>query len=134
LKMPDQQPGDVIDQIRRMVFNPDVTVRMRGVMEKCTYCTQRISRAKIEAKARWAEDLTAGKDVADYPYVQEGDIVTACAAACATEAITFGDLNDPKSKVAQLQNKNKRTYMLLDELNTRPRTKHMGLVRNPVKA
>ncbi|MEM9420391.1 MAG: TAT-variant-translocated molybdopterin oxidoreductase [Planctomycetota bacterium] len=147
LKMPDQQPGDVIDQIRRMVFNPDVTVRMRGVMEKCTYCTQRIQRAKIEAKARWAENKTAAEalpagpektkrlaELDDYPYVQDGDIVTACAAACATGAITFGNLNDPKSKVAQLQNKNKRAYKLLEELNARPRTQHMGLVRNPVKA
>ena len=134
LKMPDQQPGDMIDQVRRMVFNPDVTVRMRGVMEKCTYCTQRIQRAKIEAKARWAEAKTAGHDVADYPYVEDGGITTACEGACPTEAITFGNLNDPKAKVAQLQNKNKRSYRLLEELNSRPRTKHMGLVRNPVKA
>lgn len=134
LKMPDQQQGDVIDQVRRMVFNPDVTVRMRGVMEKCTYCTQRINRAKIEAKARWAEAKTAGHVVEDYPYVADGGITTACQGACPTEAITFGNLNDPAAKVAQLQNKNKRAYKLLEELNSRPRTKHMGLVRNPVKA
>ncbi|MEM1107727.1 MAG: TAT-variant-translocated molybdopterin oxidoreductase [Planctomycetota bacterium] len=147
LKMPDTQPNAVIDQIRRMVFNPDVTVRMRGVMEKCTYCTQRISRAKIEAKARWAEHKTAvealpeGPEkqkqlaaIEDYPYVKEHDIVTACAAACATEAISFGNLNDPTTKVSQLQNKNKRAYKLLEELNARPRTQHLGLVRNPVKA
>ncbi|MEM7626163.1 MAG: TAT-variant-translocated molybdopterin oxidoreductase [Planctomycetota bacterium] len=134
LKMPDQQPGDVIDQVRRMVFNPDVTVRMRGVMEKCTYCTQRIQRAKIEAKAEWAQAKTAGREVDDYPYVEDGGVVTACQGACPTEAITFGNLNDPKAKVAQLQNKNKRSYKLLEELNSRPRTKHMGLVRNPVKA
>jgi molybdopterin-containing oxidoreductase family iron-sulfur binding subunit len=133
LKMPDQQPNDVIDQVRRMVFNPDVTVRMRGVMEKCTYCTQRISRARIEAKARWAEAKAAGKTVEDYPYVEDGAVVTACQAACPTEAISFGNLNDPKSKVAQLQNlkKTPRAYGLLPELNTRPRTKHLGLVRNP---
>ncbi|MBB6429445.1 TAT-variant-translocated molybdopterin oxidoreductase [Algisphaera agarilytica] len=134
LKMPDQQPGDVIDQIRRMVFNPDVTVRMRGVMEKCTYCTQRIQRAKIEAKARWAEAKTAGQEVDDYPYVDDGKLTTACQGACPTEAITFGNLNDPKAKVAQIQSKNKRAYKLLSELNSRPRTQHMGLVRNPVKA
>ncbi len=129
LKMPDQQPGEVIDQIRRMMFNPDVTVRMRGVMEKCTYCTQRIQRAKITAKAQWAQDKTAGKDVADYPYVEDGGVVTACQAACPTEAITFGNLNDPKSAVATT-NRGKRSYKLLEELNSRPRTKHMALVRN----
>lgn len=134
LKMPDQQQPEVIDQIRRMVFNPDVTVRMRGVMEKCTYCTQRINRARIEAKARWAEAKTAGKEVADYPYVADGAVTTACQGACPTEAITFGNLNDPKSKVSELQNtkKSPRAYKLLEELNSRPRTKHMGLVRNPV--
>ncbi|MEM8737716.1 MAG: TAT-variant-translocated molybdopterin oxidoreductase [Planctomycetota bacterium] len=134
LKFPDQEPGDTIDQIRRMVFNPDVTVRMRGVMEKCTYCTQRINRAKISAKAQWAQDKTAGKPVDDYPYLQDGDVVTACQGACPTEAIAFGNLNDPSSKVSEHQNKNKRSYKLLEELNSRPRTQHMGLVRNPVKA
>ena len=129
LKMPDQQQGEVIDQIRRMMFNPDVTVRMRGVMEKCTYCTQRINRAKITAKAEWAKDKTAGKDVADYPYVEDGAIVTACQGACPTEAITFGNLNDPASKVAKTT-RVKRSYKLLEELNSRPRTKHMALIRN----
>lgn len=135
LKMPDQQQGEVIDQIRRMMFNPDVTVRMRGVMEKCTYCTQRIQRAKITAKADWAKDKTAGRhdDAAnggdDYPYVKDGGVVTACQAACPTEAITFGNLNDPKSAVATTT-RGKRSYKLLEELNSRPRTKHMALVRN----
>ena len=133
LKMPDQQPGEVIDQIRRMMFNPDVTVRMRGVMEKCTYCTQRIQRAKITAKADWAKDKTAGKNVADYPYVEDGGVVTACQAACPTEAITFGNLNDPKAAVAKTT-RGKRSYKLLEELNSRPRTKHMALVRNPSDA
>ncbi|MEM9882846.1 MAG: TAT-variant-translocated molybdopterin oxidoreductase [Planctomycetota bacterium] len=146
LKMPDQEQLDAIDQVRRMVFNPDVTVRMRGVMEKCTYCTQRITRAKIEAKARWAEAKTAAdklaegpdKDAAlaaidDYPYVTDDMLVTACEGACPTEAVAFGNLNDPTSKVAQIQSKNKRAYQLLEELNARPRTQHLGLVRNPVK-
>ncbi len=128
LNIPDQQQGQVIDQIRRMMFNPDVTVRMRGVMEKCTYCTQRIQRAKITAKAAWAKAKTAGTD-ADYPYVEDGAVVTACQSACPTEAITFGNLNDPKSAVAQTI-RGKRSYKLLEELNSRPRTKHMGLVRN----
>jgi molybdopterin-containing oxidoreductase family iron-sulfur binding subunit len=134
LKMPDQQQGDVIDQVRRMVFNPDVTVRMRGVMEKCTYCTQRINRARIDAKAQWALDKNAGMEVEDYPYVKDGDIVTACEGACPTGAITFGNLNDPTARVSRLQNlkKSPRAYKLLEELNSRPRTKHMGLVRNPL--
>ena len=148
LKMPDQQQSDVVDQVRRMVFNPDVTVRMRGVMEKCTYCTQRISRARIEAKARWAQRKTevaalpegpakqaAQRQIEDYPYVEDGAITTACEAACPTEAITFGNLNDPGSRVSQKQHprKSPRAYKLLEELNSRPRTKHMGLVRNPKK-
>ncbi|MEO1236502.1 MAG: TAT-variant-translocated molybdopterin oxidoreductase, partial [Planctomycetota bacterium] len=122
LQMPDQEQVDVIDQIRRMVFNPDVTVRMRGVMEKCTYCTQRITRAKITAKAQWSEAKTAVDalpdgpekqarlaELDDYPYVGEGDVVTACQGACPTEAIAFGDLNDPASRVSQLQHKNRRS-------------------------
>ena len=147
LMMPDQQQVQQIDQIRRMVFNPDVTVRMRGVMEKCTYCTQRISRAKIEAKARWAERKTLAEqmpdgqekqdllqELADYPYVEDGAVVTACQAACPTEAITFGNLNDPSTKVSQIQNYNDRSYSLLEELNSRPRTKHLAVVRNPAEA
>jgi len=133
LKMPDQQQVEVIDQIRRMMFNPDVTVRMRGVMEKCTYCTQRIQRAKITAKAEWAKAKTAGQDVADYPYVEDGGVVTACQAACPTEAITFGNLNDPEAAVAKTT-RGKRSYKLLEELNSRPRTRHMALIRNPSDA
>ena len=129
LKMPDQQQVEVIDQIRRMMFNPDVTVRMRGVMEKCTYCTQRLTRAKINAKADWAERKTAGQEVEDYPYAAERDTATACQNACPTEAITFGNLNDPEAQVAKTT-RNARSYKLLEELNSRPRTKHMGLVRN----
>jgi len=118
LGMPDTQQNAAIDRVKQMVFNPDVTVRMRGVMEKCTYCVQRIQAAKIRRRNQ-------GQDV------QDGDIITACQQACPTQAIVFGDLNDPKSKVSQVRNSS-RAYALLDEhLNTRPRTLHLAKVRNP---
>jgi molybdopterin-containing oxidoreductase family iron-sulfur binding subunit len=97
--------------------NPDVTVRSRGVMEKCSYCVQRISAAKIEA------------DKENRP-VHDGEIVTACQQACPAQAISFGNINDKQSKVAKLQN-DERSYQVLADLNTRPRTKYVAAVTNP---
>ncbi len=97
--------------------NPDVTVRSRGVMEKCTYCVQRINHARVAAKL---EDRR----------IRDGEVVTACQAACPTEAIVFGDLNDKTSRVSQLKG-SPLNYALLAELNTRPRTTYLAVVRNP---
>ena len=91
-----------------MVFNPEVTVRMRGVMEKCSYCVQCIHTTQTTKR-------NAGEELKD------GDVVTACQQSCPTEAIVFGNLNDPEAKVTKLQ-KNARAYSVLDDLNTKPRT------------
>jgi Fe-S-cluster-containing dehydrogenase component len=97
--------------------NPEVTVRMRGVMEKCNYCLQRITRARLETDRE-------GRRIAD------GEVVTACQAACPTRAITFGDLADPKSAVSAAA-RSPLDYALLAELNTRPRTTYLARVVNP---
>ncbi len=101
----------------KMANNPDVSVRARGVMEKCTYCVQRLNRSQIDAKLQ-------GRPFKD------GDVVTACQQSCPAQAIEFGDLRDPKSRVAAAKQSSRR-YDLLAELNTKPRTSYLSRLRNP---
>jgi molybdopterin-containing oxidoreductase family iron-sulfur binding subunit len=104
-------------KVKKLLFNPEVTVRSRGVMEKCTYCVQRIQAAKIEAKN-------------NRRVVEDGEFTTACAQACPTEAIIFGNLNDPNSRVAKLHQV-PRAYAMLAELNIKPRNSFLARIRNP---
>jgi MoCo/4Fe-4S cofactor protein with predicted Tat translocation signal len=105
-----------VQNIARMGMNPDVTVRSRGVMEKCTYCVQRIERARIDARV-------AGRELAD------GEFTTACAQACPSKAIVFGSLHDKASEVSRGHD-DPRAYDVLHELGTRPRTAHLARVKN----
>jgi molybdopterin-containing oxidoreductase family iron-sulfur binding subunit len=109
--------NDPQSDVHKMVFNPDVTVRSRGVMEKCTYCVQRISFARIRAERE-------GRAIRD------GEILTACQQACPAEALTFGNQNDSTAKVTQLK-REPRNYTLLNELGTLPRTTYLAGLRNP---
>jgi molybdopterin-containing oxidoreductase family iron-sulfur binding subunit len=130
--------GEKNDSLTDMGKNPDVTVRMRGVMEKCTYCVQRIQEAKIQTKVKVQRKklLETGKDGSEIEFtnnelkVKDGTIKTACQQVCPCDGISFGDLSDPNSEVSKLKN-NDRDYSVLGYLNTRPRTTFLAKVRNP---
>ncbi|HXE89424.1 MAG TPA: TAT-variant-translocated molybdopterin oxidoreductase [Terriglobales bacterium] len=104
------------DRLQNLVLNPDVTVRSRGVMEKCTFCVQRIQEAKLQAR-------TEGRSVED------GELQTACQQSCPAQAVFFGDLNDPHSQVSRMMS-NPRRYRLLAELNVAPSVGYLSIVRN----
>jgi molybdopterin-containing oxidoreductase family iron-sulfur binding subunit len=112
-----RQAGPDARALHTMVMNPDVTVRARGVMEKCTYCVQRIREKEIRSRI-------SGVPIAD------GDVVTACAQACPSQAIVFGSLTIPGSDVKKLR-QDDRDYAVLGELGTEPRTRYLARLRNP---
>jgi molybdopterin-containing oxidoreductase family iron-sulfur binding subunit len=114
--MPSPEDAPVL----KLLNNPDVTVRGRGVMEKCTYCVQRINEARKTAKKENRK-------------IEDGEVVTACQAACPTQAIIFGNMNDPEAAITRAKAE-PHDYSLLPELNTRPRTTYLVRIVNPSPA
>jgi molybdopterin-containing oxidoreductase family iron-sulfur binding subunit len=112
----DEFDYNMNDDLGRMVLNPDVTVRSRGVVEKCSFCVQRIQENKEQAKL-------------DNRKLQDGEITPACAQSCPSNALIFGDLNDPESRVSKLVESD-RNYHLLEELHTKPTVSYLTKVRN----
>src|SRR5262249_53061075 len=132
------QYADYTTPSLKLLYNPEVSVRSRGVMEKCTFCVQRISYARIEASKEAlaeadlpeAEKRRADPERPGLAKIFDGEVVTACEASCPTGALVFGDLNDPNSRVKKLHDSELR-YDLLGELGTRPRAAYLAEVRNP---
>jgi molybdopterin-containing oxidoreductase family iron-sulfur binding subunit len=136
------QYSDYATESLKLLHNPDVTVRSRGVMEKCTYCVQRIRHADIEAQKRLVREAQARGTTPEDPEVdrkyrvQDGEVLTACQQACPTRAIVFGDLNGPgrgrdeHSEVFRWKDE-PLNYALLGGLNTQPRTTYLAALRNP---
>ena len=121
------QYADYTTESLKLLNNPEVTVRSRGVMEKCTYCIQRIRNAEMETEREWEN---RPKDAVGRPKIMDGEIVTACQQACPTGAIVFGDINDPGSAVLRAKAE-PTTYGLLAEFNTMPRTTYLAAIKNP---
>jgi molybdopterin-containing oxidoreductase family iron-sulfur binding subunit len=123
------QYADYSTDSMKLLNNPEVSVRTRGVMEKCTYCVQRIRNAEIEAEREWNSPARP-KDVNGRPKILDGEVITACQQACPTGSIAFGDMSDPDAAVLRWKAE-PHTYGLLAELNTMPRTTYLAAIRNP---
>lgn len=120
-KFKDINPAHENNKLANLVLNPDVTVRFRGVMEKCSFCVQRLQEAKLRAKIEANSSFAKPED---------GKVQTACQQSCPTGAIVFGDRNDPNSEISKLYYREERGYHALEEVKTLPSIKYMSLVRN----